>query len=78
MTTPEPCEYGQLLASYAADLSLAYPGSARLYTLTRMAFLIEENIPGEVATMRKRHASWEDVGNALGMSRQAAQKRFGP
>ncbi len=44
----------------------------------KMAALIEgRRITDQVDKARKEGASWADIGQAIGVSRQAAQQRFG-
>jgi len=38
---------------------------------------LERTITEQVATMRAAGATWEDVAHALGVTRQAAHKRYG-
>lgn len=43
----------------------------------RCAEALEESLRDQVRTLRSREISWQRIGDALGVSRQAAQQRFG-
>jgi hypothetical protein len=76
MTSPGPTTASTLAAQLLDDLDRAYPGAARLAVLVQLRDLVEEQVGAEVRTMTKRHATWTDVGQVLGVSKQAAWKRY--
>lgn len=45
--------------------------------LVEMRALVEESIAVDARHMNRRHATWEEVAALLGVSRQAASKRYG-
>lgn len=49
----------------------------RLDTLAAVRALLEEYTERAVAQARTRGATWEDIGAYLGVTRQAAQQRYG-
>lgn len=59
----------------AADPALIVDND--LHGLAVLSTLLDEVIAEEVTHARESGASWSEVGRALGMSRQAAQQRFG-
>lgn len=49
-----------------------------LYELSALAAEVNDTLASTVRGLRERHAySWEDVGQALGITRGAACNRFG-
>ncbi len=66
-----------------ADLqTLATPPSERdalayVAALARTARLVEDSIRAHVAIARDEDATWQRIGDALGVSKQAAQQRYG-
>lgn len=51
-------------------------GPVRLAALVRVRELVEEQIAEEVGRLSRRHYSWQAIGDLLGVSRQAAHKRY--
>lgn len=47
-----------------------------LSTLSRMEHAIDDEIGMYVRSAVKKGATWQEIGDALGVSRQAAHKRF--
>ena len=45
--------------------------------MSRMKQLLEAYLEAAVAEARERGASWSDVGEALGRTRQSVHKQFG-
>ena len=52
------------------------PDLAKLYDLAALRDALDEAISETAARAHDGQSSWADVGQALGISRQAAQKRF--
>lgn len=50
--------------------------TTRLSHLARAARDAEETLEAEVVRLRQRGASWSDIGEALGVTRQSAWARF--
>jgi hypothetical protein len=50
---------------------------ALLPALARERDAVEQSIRLQVATARDAGASWAEIGRALGVSKQAAQQRYG-
>jgi pyrroloquinoline quinone (PQQ) biosynthesis protein C len=50
---------------------------AALKAMSRMQDLLDAYLEAAVAEARERGASWGDVGEALGRSRQAVHKQYG-
>lgn len=46
--------------------------------MTAAAETLRERVAGQVVLARDHGVSWEDIGKALGVSRQAVQKKYGP
>lgn len=69
--------------THSPFLRLAYPanedyGTLRLADVALVKAEAEQAIRHGVRVLRESHgASWEDIGHALGISRQAAQQRYG-
>jgi hypothetical protein len=76
MTTPGPTTASVLLQQLAHQLDDAHPGGERLRVLVEMRRLVEQEIGADALTMTRRHSTWEDVGQVLGVSRQAAWERY--
>ncbi len=88
-TTPRPAyrtdeELHDLIAALVTQHQLDLFGTCDSSTLIDqlhdagvIARAAEASVRSLVATCRSYNASWADVGNALGVSRQAAQQRFG-
>ena len=77
MTTPGPTTTSTELEALAVQLASAFPGAERLAVLVRMRELVEQEIRVDVVTMHNRHSSWARVGEALGITKQAAWERYG-
>jgi predicted RNA-binding Zn ribbon-like protein len=77
VTIPGPTTASVLAAQLVEELETAYPGGQRLRVLLDLRELIEDQVAAEVQTMRTRHATWEDIGQLLGVSKQAAWARYG-
>lgn len=54
-----------------AEVSYAF--NQAIYALAEA----EERLHGTVAAMRSHGCTWREIGEALGVTRQAAQQRFG-
>jgi len=76
MTTPGPTIASGLAYQLLDELDLAFPGADRLRVLLALRDLVEEQMHAEVRTMTQRHASWADVGELLGLTKQGAWKRY--
>lgn len=48
----------------------------RIHRMSDALHNVEANIESEVRAWREAGASWTDIGNALGLSRQGAQQRY--
>ncbi len=65
-----------LLSTIRHDPDLLDVGRA-FRALVRLRDEAEVSVAIGVRAMRKRQASWTEIGNALGVSKQAAQQRYG-
>ena len=74
---PEPARWVDPMVVEVASLQGAYPGADRLRHLVALRHLVEDAIAVDARTMNRRHATWEEVARVLGVSRQAAHKRYG-
>lgn len=73
----ETRKYALRYASEQATAALDEPDIlVRLRTLDSARANIDMSIESEVRAWREAGASWADVGNALGLSRQGAQQRY--
>lgn len=50
---------------------------AAMKAMSRMKALLDAYLEAAVAEARERGASWGDIGEALGRSRQSVHKQFG-
>ncbi len=60
-----------------AGLAVAEDALTNIEYLSALAGEIEDLIAGQVAVARAHREAWHDVGQALGMTRQGAQQRYG-
>lgn len=70
---PDPHE---TLASSLQGLAMAYGGEDQLRGLAILATFLDDMIATEVAE-RREYCSWTEVGASLGVSKQAAQQKYG-
>lgn len=63
---------------YLVDALHQAGGLPRLSALAHLSTMLDELTLGEVAERRALGDSWSTIGADLGMTRQAAQQRFGP
>lgn len=54
------------------------PWAGSLEPTSRAAESIQELLRSRVQELRSRGITWEQIGEALGVSRQAARQRFAP
>jgi hypothetical protein len=65
------------IRSNASVLGLAREDLGELHGLAALATLVFDLIADTVADARKDGHSWAQIGEAIGMTRQAAQQRYG-
>jgi hypothetical protein len=68
------------LLPFPGMVARRFPGPGRWWTLTAagaLARVADRLLADEVRTARVEGATWTEVGQALGVSRQAATQRFG-
>ena len=46
--------------------------------LAEMLHGVDEQLTDAVRSARKAHRSWSEIGTMLGVSKQAAQRKYGP
>ncbi len=66
-----------LIAQGALINAEASTGLERLRCLAEARTAVEDELRGQVADLRASGATWREVGEALGVSRSAAQQRYG-
>lgn len=69
--------FGPSVVGPIADLLAAGDLRLRLEALAALRVAVEEALPGAVREARGRGWSWAEVAEPLGVSRQAAQQRYG-
>ena len=63
--------------TYRVDRSHYSDGLDKLHTLAQTIEQATEQMRAIVTQERKEGATWEDIGRELGVTRSAAQQRFG-
>jgi len=63
--------------SYRVDRARYSENLDKLHDLALSIRLCSEQMPALVKTARQEGATWEDIGRELGVTRSAAQQRFG-
>lgn len=75
----EDAEYGAMLIrmvrAYGRRLEQADAGD--LPTLVDLAHQVDEILVESVTAMRNRGVTWAEIGDAFGITKQAAQQRWG-
>ena len=59
------------------DYPCKAPNADEVVVAKRAVMMAEEGLRLAVQNQRSRGATWAQIGNSLGVSRQAAQERFG-
>lgn len=70
-------ELGATAYNAVRDLLAGTEGLPTLRELRDLSALIDQGIAQNAAALRQVGATWAEIGSALGISRQAAQQRFG-
>lgn len=65
----------RIMRAYARRVATADP--AALVELMKLRADVDEAIAAAVAGLRAEGFSWAEIGREVGMTRQAAQQRFG-
>lgn len=75
----EDAEYGAMLIrmvdAYGRRLAMADAGD--LPQLVELATKVDDVLAASVLAMRARGVTWSEIGEAFGITKQAAQKRWG-
>jgi hypothetical protein len=66
-----------LLISDCLDQLAAHPDKKRLEQLSALEWLLGKAQRKAVANLRAQGMTWAEVGDVFGITRQAAQQRFG-
>lgn len=74
--TPDTRTIHTLIASGALLNAEASAGVERLRCLGEARAAIEDELRGQVRDMRDGGATWREIGEALGVTRSAAQQRY--
>ncbi len=77
-------ERAEALEAWADQVDSAELKEADTETLRAIAELaetlrgVDEQLTNAVRSARKAHRSWSEIGTMLGVSKQAAQRKYGP
>lgn len=82
--TKTRAERAEALEAWAAQVDSAELKEADTETLRAIAELaetlhsVDEQLTNAVRSARKADRSWSEIGTMLGVSKQAAQRKYGP
>lgn len=65
----------RMVRAFGRRLEMADAGD--LPQLVELSGVVDEVLADSVAAMRRRGVTWSEIGEAFGITKQAAQKRWG-